>query len=183
MRIYCFAFLMLFCIQLTAQSDRSVGIHLGIPIIHEKLQDGFKYKPYQFLFYFNFANLMKGRKDDLFIYLEPQLVWVLFSPERDHEIEFGANLGLEYRLNLSDKTALIGAIGSGPHYITAETPKQAKGFIFSDNFTFGLKQTLGNSGTDLHLRTRFRHISNANLKKPNQGIDSWFLIVGATKAL
>ena len=179
-----FFLFIVFSVESFAQSDRSIGFHLGIPIIHERLKDGYKYKPYQLLFYYNFTNLLKGKKNDLYIYLEPQLVWVWFSPNnRKKEIEFGANLGLEYRFNFSEKTALIGAIGSGPHFITAETPKQVNGFIFSDNFTFGLKQTLGNSGTDLHLRTRFRHISNANLKKPNQGIDSWFLIFGATKAL
>ena len=179
-----FFFLIIFCaIKCAAQSNKSVGIHIGIPIIHENLADGYKYKPYQLLFYYNFANLLKNKKSDLFIYLEPQLVWVWFSPDRKKEIEFGANLGLEYRYNFNEKTALIGAIGSGPHYITAETPNQVNGFIFSDNFTLGLKQTLSNSNTDLHFRTRFRHISNANLKKPNQGIDSWFLIVGATKHL
>ncbi|MEO1261955.1 MAG: acyloxyacyl hydrolase [Bacteroidota bacterium] len=184
MRSILFFSLFIFSLKSFGQSERSIGVHLGIPIIHEKLQDGFKYQPYQLLFYYNFANLMKGKKDDLFVYVEPQLVRVLFSPEgRKNEIEFGANLGLEYRLNFTDKTALIGAIGAGPHYISAETPKQANGFIFSDNFTLGLKQTIGNSGTDLHLRTRFRHISNANLKQPNQGIDSWFLIFGATKHL
>ena len=178
-----FFILIAFSAKCIGQSERSIGFHLGIPIIHEQLKDGYKYKPYQLLFYYNFTNLMKGKKNDLYVYLEPQLVWVWFSPERKKELEFGANLGLEYRLNFSEKTALIGAIGSGPHFITAKTPKQASGFIFSDNFTFGLKQSIGNSGTDIHFRTRFRHISNANLKKPNQGIDSWFLILGATKAL
>ncbi len=183
MRPILFFLLIFYLVECSAQTGRSVGIHLGIPIIHEQLADGYKYKPYQLLFYYNFTNLLKNKKSDLFIYLEPQLVWVWFSPNRKKEIEFGANLGLEYRLNFSEKTALIGAVGSGPHYITAETPKQVNGFIFSDNFTLGLKQSLGNSGADLHFRTRFRHISNANLKKPNQGIDSWFLIVGATKRL
>ncbi|HFA47531.1 MAG TPA: acyloxyacyl hydrolase [Bacteroidetes bacterium] len=169
--------------NLLSQTQRSIGIHLGIPIINEKLADGFEYRPFQLLFYYNFTNLLKGKKNDLFVYLEPQLVWVHFSPKRKKEFEFGANLGLEYRLNLSGQTAIIAAVGSGPHYISAETPKQAKGFIFSDNFTLGLRQALGNSGTDLHLRARFRHISNANLKKPNNGIDSWFLIFGATKEI
>ena len=183
MRTILFTTFLFFSFFGNAQSNQSIGIHLGIPIVHEHLRDGFDYKPYQLLFYYNFANLLKGKKDDLFIYLEPQLVWVWFDPDRKKEIEFGANLGLKYRLNFNKKTALIGAIGSGPHYITAETPKQVKGFIFSDNFTLGLKQTVGGGDTDLHLRTRFRHISNANLKKPNQGIDSWFLIFGATKRM
>ncbi len=168
-------------INFSLNAQQSIGVHLGIPIVHENLSDGFDYKPFQLLFYYNFTNLLKGKKNDLYVYVEPQLVLVQFSPDRKNEFEFGANLGLEYRLNLSDQTAIIGAIGSGPHYITVETPQQAKGFIFSDNFTLGLKQSLGNSGTDLHLRTRFRHISNANLKKPNKGIDSWFLLLGATK--
>lgn len=182
MRLIVSALLILLFSCCQGQSSRSIGVHLGIPIIHEQLKDGSKYKPYQLLFYYNFANLLKGRKDDLYIYLEPQIVSVFFSPDdRGQEWEFGANLGLEYRLNFSDRTALIGAIGSGPHYITAKVEKQASGFIFSDNFTLGLKQTLGDGSTDLHLRTRFRHISNANLKQPNQGIDSWFVILGATK--
>ena len=182
MRIIIFFLFLFISIKCAAQEKRSVGVHIGIPIIHERLADGFKYKPFQLLIYYNFTNLLKGKKNDLFVYFEPQLVWVWFSPKRKKEWELGANLGLEYRWNFSDKTALIGAIGSGPHFITAKTPKQASGFIFSDNFTLGLRQSIG-AGTDLHLRTRFRHISNANLKKPNQGIDSWLVIVGATQQL
>ena len=177
----CFFFL--FSLTLYAQSGRSAGIHIGIPIIHEKLSDGFQYKPFQILLYYNFTNLLKGKKNDLFIYLEPQFVWAHFSPDRKKEFEFGTNVGLEYRFHLSDRTSLTGAIGTGPHYISVETPQQATGFIFSDNFTFGIRQKVGNSGTNLHLQTRFRHISNANLKKPNKGIDSWFLLMGATKDL
>lgn len=175
--------LLFFSVKCFSQTEQSVGIHLGIPIIHEKLSEGRKYKPFQLLFYYNFTNLLKGKKNDLFVYLEPQLVWVHFSPKDKKEWEFGANLGLEYRLNVSDQTALTAAIGSGPHYITVETKQQVKGFIFSDNFTAGLRQKLGDSGVNLDLKCRFRHISNANLKKPNKGIDSWFVIAGLTKDL
>ncbi|MEZ4960838.1 MAG: acyloxyacyl hydrolase [Saprospiraceae bacterium] len=184
MRIVLFCcFLILGHIQTFGQSWKTVGVHLGIPIVNEKLSEGRKYKPFQLLFYYNFANLLKGKRNDLFIYLEPQLVWVHFSPKDKKEWEFGANLGFEYRLNFSEKTALSAAIGSGPHFITVETKQQARGFIFSDNFTAGLHQKLGNSGVNLDLKCRFRHISNANLKKPNKGIDSWFVIAGVTKDL
>ncbi len=166
-----------------AQVKKSVGVHLGIPIIHEKLAEGRKYKPFQLLFYYNFADLLKGKKNDLFVYLEPQLVWVHFSPKAKGEFEFGANLGLEYRLHLSENSSLTAAIGSGPHFITATTKQQAKGFIFSDNFTAGMHRRLGNSGLSLDLKCRFRHISNANFKQPNKGIDSWFLLAGLTKEL
>lgn len=162
---------------------RQMGVTLGIPFIHETLKEGRQYKPYQLLLYYNFGNLLKNKRNDLFIYLEPQLVWVHFSPKTDQEWEFGANLGFEYRLNLSPNTAITAAIGSGPHYVTVETRQQAKGFIFSDNFTAGLRQSLGKSNVNLDLRCRFRHISNANLMKPNTGIDSWFVIAGLTKNL
>ncbi|MBK9016863.1 MAG: acyloxyacyl hydrolase [Saprospiraceae bacterium] len=183
MRLTTFTILLFFALKTTAQTSCSAGVHLGIPIIHETLKEGRKYKPYQLLFYYNFANLLKGKKNDLFIYLEPQLVWVHFSPKDKKEWEFGSNLGLEYRLNVSDKTAIIAAIGSGPHFITVETRQQHRGFIFSDNFTAGLHQKLGDSGTNFDLKFRFRHISNLNFAKPNIGIDSWFVIAGITKEL
>lgn len=183
MRFLLYTLLFFAGIKATAQTARSVGFHLGIPFIHETLKEGRKYKPYQLLFYYNFTNLLKGRKNDLFVYLEPQLVWVHFSPMDDYEWEFGANLGLEYRWNVSTQTAITAAVGSGPHFITVETRQQRRGFIFSDNFTAGLHQKLGNSGMNLDLKWRFRHISNANLAKPNIGIDSWFVIAGITKEL
>ncbi|MBI5915308.1 MAG: acyloxyacyl hydrolase [Bacteroidetes bacterium] len=181
MRLTIFTLLLFLSIKTTAQTARSVGIHLGIPIIHETLKEGRKYKPYQLLFYYNFTNLLKGKKNDLFIYLEPQLVWVHFSPKGKKEWEFGSNLGFEYRLNVSENTALTAAIGSGPHYITVETKQQHRGFIFSDNFTAGLHQKLGGNGLNLDLKCRFRHISNLIFGEPNLGIDSWFVIAGFSK--
>lgn len=182
MRTLALLFFLSLSLNAFSQTQRSVGIHLGIPIINEKLSEGYKYQPWQLLLYYNFTNLLKGKKNDLYVYLEPQAVWVHFSDKNKKKaFEFGANLGLEYRLNFSEETALIGAIGSGPHYISEETKGQANGFIFSDNFTLGLRQAVGNSGTDLHLRARFRHISNLNFKTPNKGIDSWFLMVGTTR--
>ncbi len=183
MRYFLGLCLLLSCCSLSAQANQSIGIYLGIPIIHEKLTEGRKYKPFQLLFYYSFADLLKRNKNELVVYLEPQFVWVHFSPKDKKEVEFGANLGLEYRLHIAENTALTAAIGSGPHYISVETKQQAKGFIFSDNFTAGLRQRLGNSGMNLDLKCRFRHISNANLQKPNKGIDSWFVIAGLTKDL
>lgn len=183
MRILVLTLFLLLSLKSLSQTSPAMGFHLGIPFIHENLREDRKYKPYQLLFYYNFTNLLKGKKNDLYIYLEPQLVWVHFSPKDDYEWEFGSNLGLEYRWNVSGQTAITAAIGSGPHYITVETRQQRRGFIFSDNFTAGIHQKLGNSGLNLDLKLRFRHISNANLAKPNNGIDSWFVIAGITKEL
>ena len=182
-RLFFATSLIFYCLTIAAQSTKSAGVLVGIPIIHERLPEGRKYKPFQLLLYYNFAHLVKSKRNDLFVYVEPQLVWVHFSPKDKKECEFGCNLGLEYRLNVSENTSLTAAVGSGPHYITVDTKLQSKGFIFSDNFTAGLHQRLGNNGMNLDLKCRFRHISNANLKRPNTGIDSWFVIAGLTKDL
>ena len=108
-----------------SQSGKSVGVHVGIPFVNEKLKEGRKYKPFQLLLYYNFTNLWKDKKNDLWVYLEPQFVWVHFSPKDKKEVEFGVNLGLEYRLNITGQTAFTAAIGSGPHYISVETKQQA----------------------------------------------------------
>ncbi len=181
MRLLFTLFISLLAAVGAAQSGNALGMHLGIPIANEKLAEGRRYKPYQLLLYYDFARLVKGDRHTLSIYLEPQFVWVHFSPKDKKEWELGANLGFEYRLRVAGQTALTAAVGSGPHVITVETSQQVKGFIFSDNFTAGIRQPLGNTGVNLDLRCRFRHISNANLKKPNQGIDNWFLIAGITR--
>lgn len=186
MRLITILVLLIFSVKIsaqTAQTARSAGFHLGIPIINETLKEGRKYKPYQLLFYYNFTNLLKGKQNDLFIYLEPQLVWVHFSPKDKYDWEFGSNLGLEYRWNVSGRTAITAAIGSGPHFITVHTKQQHRGYIFSDNFTAGIHQKLNDDGLNLDMKFRFRHISNLVFGKPNLGIDTWFVIAGITKEL
>lgn len=62
MRLFTVFFLLFSFFSMLAQDKKSMGVHLGIPIIHEKLTEGRKYKPFQLLFYYNFADLLKGRK-------------------------------------------------------------------------------------------------------------------------
>ncbi|HUR30281.1 MAG TPA: acyloxyacyl hydrolase, partial [Saprospiraceae bacterium] len=70
-----------------------------------------------------------------------------------------------------------------PHYINTVTERQAQGFIFSDNLTFGLRKQLPSrkNNYELNIQYRFRHISNAGLSYPNKGINNGFLILGITK--
>lgn len=164
--------------------EKRMGIQFAQPFISETLPEGREYRPQMLLGYYTITDLLKKKKSNLYIYLEPQLVLVSFNPKTDKEIEFGANLGFEYQLPLfSDKTFFTMAIGSGPHFVTVETDLQTKGYIFSDNFEAGIRQRLGKSNLDLLLKCRFRHISNANLKKPNGGIDNAFIVLGLTKKM
>lgn len=169
---------LLISLNCNAQKQVEWGAHLGIPFEYEHLHEGLRYQPYQLLLYHPLADL-KPRKPGRFIMaLEPQLVWVHFSPKAKKEWEAGANLVFEYRWPIGAHSFVHAAIGSGPHYIRVHTSQQARGFIFSDNFTTGWSHQLGSKNAWLDLKCRFRHISNAGLQEPNLGIDTWFAIAG-----
>ena len=111
-------------------------------------------------------------------YFEPQINPV--KTPRPLDIELGANLGLRNYICINPRFYLYQMIGSGPHYISAEVQRQAKGFIFSDNFAVGAFTGLKKKNLFLNLQLRYRHISNAGLKSPNGGIDSWNFLVGVS---
>jgi hypothetical protein len=72
-------------------------------------------------------------------------------------------------------------LGSGPHYISAHLDRQATGFIFSDNLAIGALTRLNRKQLFLNLQFRIRHISNANLKLPNRGVNSYNFFIGLSK--
>ncbi len=92
--------------------------------------------------------------------------------------EFGINVGFLYRkVYFDDLLSLYCMISSGPHYISGAHPKQVPGFIFSDSFIIGANVRLYQD-LYLDLRPGFRHISNANLKKPNKGVNTMIFSTG-----
>lgn len=105
-------------------------------------------------------------------YLEPQLAF-----DRD-EWEGGVNAGVRYQRRLVGVVSAYALAGLGPHYLSYDSRRQTAGFIFSDNVALGL--VLGRGGVRLRLEARFRHLSNANLTKPNGGLNHVFGMVGIT---
>ncbi len=153
------------------------GVVGGVPFVYEHLPEGRAYQPWQLLGWLTVADWKKRGNDHLYGYVEPQLVWVTYSDGSRSDWEAGLNAGLMYQWALGGGWYVTAAVGTGPHFITAETSLQARGFIFSDNFELGLAMPLG-ARAQLHCRTRFRHISNAGLKEPNKGIDTFFALAG-----
>lgn len=91
--------------------------------------------------------------------------------------EVGINVGFLVRKNfMDDLLGIYGLISTGPHYVSLVPEKQANGFIFSDNVFIGINVRLLTK-LYLDLRTGCRHISNAGLQDPNEGIDN-FIITG-----
>ena len=163
--------------------NKAIGLSVAIPYANEKLPEGRTYIPYQLLGFYTLHNFAKQKKNNFWLYLEPQWVVAAYKPKDKYDLEFGANLGLKYEFNFGKTTLLTAAIGSGPHIITVETSHQTRGFIFSDNMELGIRQLFKNSPWELHLKWRYRHISNANIKKPNKGIDTYMVMLTIARQL
>jgi hypothetical protein len=159
--------------QQPAQKFRTKG---GIIGYGNAFSDNTYYKI--FFFAGDFSSSFKAPKKNDFVgwYFEPQ--FNIVHTLRPWDYEFGANLGIRNYIRINDGFYLYQMLGSGPHYISAELDRQATGFIFSDNLAIGSFTRVGKKSVFLNLQFRMRHISNANLKLPNRGVNSYNFFVG-----
>jgi len=67
--------------------------------------------------------------------------------------------------------------GSGPMFMSQHTREQGTQFNFNDFGALGVHYFFTKTAA-LTFEYRFRHISNAEIKKPNRGIDSHFGLCG-----
>lgn len=103
------------------------------------------------------------------------VVWV---PEKKGGIEFGVHPGILFRKNFwEDELSVFASLVIGPHYITGELNRQVSGFIFSDKFILGVDLKLSKK-IYMEMNVGFRHISNAGLDLPNDGINNILANVG-----
>jgi Lipid A 3-O-deacylase (PagL) len=119
------------------------------------------------------------KRDFVSWYAQPQFNFVKATSvePRNFDYEFGLNLGIRNYVHISDRFYFFQMLGSGPHYISAHLQRQATGFIFSDNLALGGLVQL-HEGRFLYLQGGIRHISNANIKIPNRGVNSWVVVLG-----
>lgn len=180
--------LILICILFQTEAQESFSccrpfhsLHIGFTIIDQNFDDRSIYRPAAMLYY-NSISLTKRNAENVFsFYYEPQLNPIIFKKKL--KIEFGVNAGLSFYRKLGHGINGFISCGTGPHYINTATERQAQGFIFSDNLIIGLRKQLPsrNNSYEFTIQYRFRHISNAGLSYPNQGINNGFLIFGITK--
>lgn len=65
----------------------------------------------------------------------------------------------------------------GPHYSQRSPERQVSGFMFNSNCDIGVNIFMKDNLL-FDFRTGFRHLSNANLKNPNGGINNWIISFG-----
>ena len=157
------------------------GFNIGISTYSIVLPEGSHYRPLLLMGNFGIQLTHKEKKGKWWIMLEPQINPV-FLDKQLKEAEFGINVAFRYKYQLAETFYFYGQLGSGPHFITIPTERQAHGFIFSDNLAFGLSKIMANNWM-LNTEFRIRHISNANVMKPNRGMNNLFLIVGLSKQI
>ena len=121
-------------------------------------------------------------------YIQKQLI---FEPQYNHvttsrygkgkDFEYGVNAGFRF-IHQSQWIDYYFQVNTGPRYISSRffnqegRAQQRGGLILSDNLALGLRKKFGNS--NIHSEYRFRHLSNANLKQLNAGINNFIVILG-----
>ena len=130
-----------------------------------------------------YYTLTQKKNWSLEVLAQPQYNISQFDPKDDfsstvHGYEFGLNGGILIRKSFSNNAfSLYGLVSAVPHYVSDMPDRQADGFIFSDNIMLGTSIRLFKE-LQLDIRSGFRHLSNANLKAPNGGVNNFILNVG-----
>jgi len=94
------------------------------------------------------------------------------------DFDLALNISTEFLWQFHKAVGFRATIGSGPGYQSSDTGVQARGYVFSNNFSAGLRFSLAQERVVLVPQVRFRHMSNAGLKLPNKGIDNFLFLVG-----
>ena len=154
---------------------KEFGIFSGYHHGTLKAQDDYIVIPAMLHWGFDLRPLIKNKSNILLeVVLEPFINTVV-SP--DSNVEIGNNFLLKIGFPLTPRIYPYFEGGLGMVYLTQHTIEQSTQFNFTDQagvgITFFLKKNLG-----LSLGYRFRHISNASIKEPNNGINTDSAICG-----
>jgi len=100
--------------------------------------------------------------------------------ERAHGYEIGVSGGFLFRKFVHQKTQGIYSLCTiGPHYTSGTPERQSDGFLFASSAFIGAFTSISKT-LRFEIRYGFRHISNANLKQPNGGVNQIIWNVGLT---
>jgi hypothetical protein len=161
-------------------NQRATGAMVQYGFNYYDLPEGYAYRPLLLAHYQRFPLIRTAKNVGLAIDIGPQ-IGMAYTDKFNFELGLFVYLNLGIALTDWDMISLLA--GAGPHYISVETERQAKGFIFSDNFllAYRRKLLLGREPFEISVYSGFRHISNASLKQPNGGIDNIMIGLGFAK--
>ncbi|NMB82841.1 MAG: acyloxyacyl hydrolase [Ignavibacteria bacterium] len=98
------------------------------------------------------------------------------AESRSHELGISGGIIFSSKV-ITDVLNLYLLFSVGPHYTQKSPERQVSGFMFNNNYDIGINIFMRDNLL-FDLRTGFRHLSNANLKNPNGGINNWIISLG-----
>lgn len=142
-------------------------------------QENYNFIPVSVSFDFNLRELTKkihfNPKQLLQFQIEPFLGFIS-SP--DSNFEGGTNFWIKMGIFPDTwKCQPYAKIGVGLDYMTLHTQEQSTQFNFTEQVGLGLHYYF-TKNTALTIEGRMRHLSNASIKQPNHGINSYFGLAG-----
>jgi len=147
----------------------------------------YQYEVRQFEIQYSYT-LFPGRIFDFDVLASPQ---VNLSRYKRNEMiekeaqgaEWGFTMGIAPTLHSEDqRMAFYLLISSGPLYITGSPERQSYGFNFSSNFMTGVNFRIIDR-IHLDFRSGFRHLSNADIRYPNAGLNNLIWSAGLSYGL
>ena len=177
---FCFTYLFSLCLKGQVKiSDIGISTAWGYALNGRSVPEG-TYRLVYFQGLIRSQILPKQNQRGVFeaVYLgaEPQynLVWI---DKKQENFEFGAHFFIQPTFRLSEHCNAFFIAGIGPHYFSTSTISQARGFIFADAMGLGISlQT--SSKASIFTSFRIRHLSNANTRMPNLGINTYNFHLG-----
>ena len=92
-------------------------------------------------------------------------------------MEFGLAFLIKYGFPFTEKLYPFIEVGTGPYYMTWSTNTQSTQFNFDSQAGLGILYFFENHWA-VNTAFRYRHVSNAAIKKPNGGIESLVSLLG-----
>lgn len=150
-------------------NKKALGGFVMIGSPYYPLPEGTHYTPVLFIANYHQPFFRAKKFFNIAADLSPQLG---FACGKHNGLEAGLNVSIQMCFAIGASTVFSFQAGSGPHYISYKTSKQASGFIFSDNFQAEFRRKLPGRKLEMSFIFGYRHISNANTNEPNNGIDN-----------
>ncbi len=116
---------------------------------------------------------LEGHKGHFFIFAEPQANPV--NNMKYYELGFAVGIKYMYPVTVNFLPFVMASVGT--HYISMETQEQGNGFLFSDTLGVGVYYMF-KENMAFDAGYRLRHLSNAGLRSPNDGLNCHIGTVG-----
>ncbi|MCM8772671.1 MAG: acyloxyacyl hydrolase [Candidatus Omnitrophica bacterium] len=134
-----------------------------------KIKNPKNYKFYTLMF--DFSRPIRSSKN-FFFQIEPFISYVE-SPSDNFEI--GLSFFTLYKFSSGNIQPYI-KVGTGIIYLSTDFVEQSTHFNFVSSACFGIK--FGLKRISFYTEGRIRHVSNAGIKEPNEGINSKIFLIG-----